>query len=409
MNANAVWMSSRAALPFSKSGLLPSRPEPGEAEEQVRKSLAAAALEPVAKALDRELRGRADAFLAGIERYRNHPYARDLDEKPVLWQEGTTRLRDYGGAGPALLVVPSLINRFYILDLTREASLLRFLASAGVRPLLVDWGAPGESERKFTLTDYVAGRLEVAADAAEEIAGGPLAVMGYCMGGLLALALAARRPSQVRALALLATPWSFHAERAGHAKLLGALAPAIALACAGAGEVPVDLLQTLFTAADPLVAMRKFSRFATLADGKRAQEFVAVEDWLNDGVPLALPVARECLAEWYGEDTPGCGLWRIAGRPVRPQRLQQPALVVVPGQDRIVPPKSAEALAEALPAAERLAPALGHIGMIVGSAAPLLVWQPLAHWLKERLAGGSQTRRGGLSKGRGTRRTRALP
>jgi polyhydroxyalkanoate synthase len=278
-----------------------------------------------------------------------------------------------------------------------------------VRPLLVDWGGPGEEERKFGLTDYVAGRLEAAADAAEEVAGSPLAVMGYCMGGLLALALAQRRPRQVRALVLLATPWSFHAERAGHARLLGSLAPSLALACAAVGEMPVDLLQTLFTAADPLVAVRKFSQFATLAEGPRAAQFVAVEDWLNDGVPLALPVARECLAGWYGEDTPGRGIWRIAGRAVLPRRVAQPALVVVPGQDRIVPPKSAEALIAQLPAAERLGPALGHIGMIVGGAAPRQVWQPLAEWLRNRSGARSQTGRGALSRRRGTRGTRALP
>src|SRR6185437_4308257 len=132
----------------------------------------------------------------------------------------------------------------------------------------------------------------------------------------------------------------------------------------------------LFTTADPLVALRKFSRFAALAEGREARHFVAVEDWLNDGVPLALPVARECLAGWYGADRPARNLWRIAGRPVLPHRIEQPALVVVPGQDHIVPPASAEALALALPAAERLVPPLGHIGMIVGRRAPDEVWQP---------------------------------
>ena len=46
-----------------------------------------------------------------------------------------------------------------------------------------------------------------------------------------------------------------------------------------------------------------------------------------------------------------------------------------------MPPASAEALALALPAAERLVPALGHIGMIVGGKAPREVWEPLARWL----------------------------
>ena len=91
------------------------------------------------------------------------------------------------------------------------------------------------------------------------------------MGGLLAVALAERRRRQVRALALLATPWSFHAERAGHARLLGMMAQPLRLACAALGEVPVDLLQMLFTAADPLVVLRKFSRFAALAEGRHVR------------------------------------------------------------------------------------------------------------------------------------------
>jgi len=394
LNATGLWASSRAAFPLLRNASLPSRPEFAERAAELQRSLAAAAHEGVSAALDRELKSRVGAFLAGIERYRHHPYRRDLPEPPTLWQEGTTRLLDYGKKGGApLLVVPSLINRAYILDLTQETSLLRFLAGAGLRPLLVDWGEPGALERAFGLTEYVAGRLEAAADAAEAAAGGPLGVMGYCMGGLIALALAARRPHQVRALALLATPWGFHGENAGHARLLGALCGPLALACARLGEVPVDVLQALFTAADPLVALRKFSLFAALADGPKAQHFVAVEDWLNDGVPLALSVARECLGGWYGGDTPARGQWRVAGRPVLPRRVAQPTLVVVPAQDRIVPPASAEALIAALPASERLAPSLGHIGMIVGSAAPKQVWQPLARWLVRRLGG-----RGGFPK-----------
>ncbi len=397
LNANAAWLSSRAALPLLRSGLLPLRPESAAEALALKESLAAAALEPIATALDRELRQRAGAFLAGVERYRHHPYRRALADPPLLWQEGTTRLLDYGRASdPALLVVPSLINRAYILDLAPATSLMRHLAGQGVRPLLVDWGAPGELERGFGLTEYVAGRLEAALDAATAAADGPVGVMGYCMGGLLALALAARRRRDVAALALLATPWSFHAERAGHAKLLGALAGALMLACAPVREVPVDVLQALFTAADPLVAMRKFSRFGAQADGPAAAHFVAVEDWLNDGVPLALEVAHECLAGWYGADEPGQGLWRIAGRAVRPQEVAQPALVVVPSHDRIVPPASAEAVVPALPKGERLVPSLGHIGMIVGRTAPAEVWRPMTRWLVRNLPRpGSKSRRKG--------------
>src|SRR3546814_10267711 len=47
---------------------------------------------------------------------------------------------------------------------------------------------------------------------------------------------------------------------------------------------------------DPQLVVRKFLAFGRLdAASRKAEEFVALEDWLNDGVPLAAPVARECL------------------------------------------------------------------------------------------------------------------
>ena len=50
-----------------------------------------------------------------------------------------------------MLVVPSLINRPYILDLAPGRSLLRWLAAQGLRPLLMDWGTPGAAEAGFDL------------------------------------------------------------------------------------------------------------------------------------------------------------------------------------------------------------------------------------------------------------------
>ncbi|MGO8916167.1 MAG: hypothetical protein ACLQJR_09690 [Stellaceae bacterium] len=97
-------------------------------------------------------------------------------------------------------------------------------------------------------------------------------------------------------------------------------------------------------------------------------------------------MAQECLAGWYGANTPGRGRWRVAGTAVLPQRVERPSLVVVPAQDRIVPPRTAEALADLLPAAERLTAPLGHIGMMVAREAPGAVWRPLAAWLHTHAA-----------------------
>jgi polyhydroxyalkanoate synthase subunit PhaC len=203
------------------------------------------------------------------------------------------------------------------------------------------------------------------------------------MGGLLALALALHRPADIACLALLATPWDFHAERHAQAQLLGMLVEWLRLVIGGAEPVPVSVIQGLFLALDPFLAERKFIRFAGLdPDGAAARGFVALEDWINDGVPLARPAALECARSWYRDNDPGRGLWRVADRPVRPDEIATPTLVVLPSRDRIVPPRSAEKLAAAIPGAIVLRPPFGHIGMMASDHAPAAVWDPIADWLR---------------------------
>jgi len=327
---------------------------------------------------------RHHAFIAGVAAYRRHPWRRELPDPPAVWQEGGSRLLDYGdgGNGTPVVFVPSLVNRAYVLDLAPGHSMLRWLAAHGIRPLLLDWGWPGEIERRFTLTDYVAGRLERALVAARQIGDGAVAVAGYCMGGTLAVAAAERRPDLVRALALLAAPWDFHADAPGRGAQVARLAAGVEALMAASGTLPIDAIQTMFALLDPDGIADKYRAFARLdPHGPRARLFVALEDWLNDGVPLAAAVAREVLAGWYGGNAPARGEWRIAGLPVDPSALAVPAFVTVPGRDRIVPPGAARPLAALIPGAILHEPAAGHIGMAAGSGAERALWEPLRDWL----------------------------
>lgn len=382
--ALTVLLSSPGGLPFLKNASLPWRPALRDRASALAAKLVAADPEALRATVEREMRRRLDLFFRGVERYRAHSYHRDLPDPPVVWCEGGSRLLDYGGTGRPVLFVPSLVNRSYVLDLSAQRSLLRWLPARGIRPLLVNWGAPGALERRYTLTDYIAGRLERALDAALELVNQPLPVVGYCMGGLLATALAQRRKRDIAALVLMATPWDFHTEAgdsAPHAaRLMAFCGPLLELW----GELPVDVLQALFTGIDPLSALRKFSQFGRLdADSSQAATFVALEDWLNDGVPLVAAVARDCLAGWYGRNDTQRLNWLVTGQPVDPGLLRLPALALIPAHDRIVPPASAAALATAISGCEVWTPPLGHIGMVVSAAAEKSVWQPLAGWLSQ--------------------------
>lgn len=385
--ANQLLLSSLAVWPSAKLGSPLWKPELAPRAAALAPDLARANPDAFAAALAREVLSRLECLGRGVAGYLAHPYRRALPDPPVLWQEGGTRLLDFGTPSmPIVLLVPSLVNRGYILDLAPNQSLARFLVAQGFRPLLLDWGDPGEAELSFDLTAYIQ-RLRRAIAAARAASGGPFTLAGYCMGGNLALAGALAAPHDIAALALLATPWDFQAGGAHQAALVKALAPMLAppeqASAAPPQALPVDVLQAFFWALDPLTALKKFTHFASLAAGsEEAQRFVAMEDWLNDGVPLAGPAARECLIGWYGENQPARGKWRIAGNRVLPQDWRGPSLVVLPERDKLVPKPSAEALLHALPGADRHDAPSGHIGMMVGPRAEAGLWQPLAAWLR---------------------------
>jgi len=392
-----TWASSESAWKLLKPGSQNSSParEPPETLAALLPEIGALEARSGAgqfeQALQREIRRRMARLADGVLAYQRHDVHRTLADPPAVWREGNTRLLDYGATSRgarkrgtrAVLVVPSLINRWEVLDLTKEKSLLRAMAAQGLRPYLVDWGTPDDEERRFDTTAYVA-RLERALGFVAKRARRAPAVLGYCMGGTLTVALAARKPRRVAGLALMAAPWDFHADRTGHAFLLST-GPLLAQLADRVGELPVDILQTLFWSLDPWLSVKKFGRFLGMdQQGEHAKEFVLLEDWLNGGAPLAGPTARECLVDWYGDNTPGRNKWVVGGRRIVPSKIKVPSLVMIPSGDRIVPPLSAAALADpkkGLKKARRIDVPLGHIGMVVSGRARELCWTPLIEWI----------------------------
>jgi polyhydroxyalkanoate synthase subunit PhaC len=267
-------------------------------------------------------------------------------------------------------MVPSLINPPTVLDLAAGNSLVDALAGAGLRPLLVDWGATDPGGLETMITERLVPLVEQLP--------GPVALAGYCLGGTMALAAAARLGTRVSRLALLATPWHFSAYGEARTGLAGWWQGAEPAASA-LGAVPMDLLQPAFWALDSDGLAAKYARFADLPDGPEATAFTTLEDWSNTGQPLSLAAARDLAETLFRDDASGRGQWQIGGQPVDPAGLDMPILDIIAGRDRIVPP--AAALTTAGPGTALHLDA-GHVGMVVGGRAPELLWRPLAGWLK---------------------------
>lgn len=112
------------------------------------------------------------------------------------------------------LMVPPCINKYYILDLQPDNSVVRHMVTQGHTVFLVSWKNPDASMAKISWDDYVGKGVIKAIDVAKEIGGTKqINVLGFCVGGTLtasALAvLAARNEHPAASLTLFTTLLDF--------------------------------------------------------------------------------------------------------------------------------------------------------------------------------------------------------
>ena len=292
--------------------------------------------------------------LEGLALYEQAQRPGGRPERPASATIGPASLRDCGGDGPPAVLVPSLINPPGVLDLDDQVSLAGAVAGMGRRVLLLDWGKAAER-----------GHLDLGGHIIELLVpllgglGERPALVGYCLGGTMAIAAANFVPAE--RVATLAAPWSFSAYPADSRQSLKRLWDSARPAAEHLGALPMEVLQGAFWSLDPMRTVVKFARFGDRDPGsEQARRFVALEDWANEGEPLPLPAARELIEDLFGSDLSGRGEWTVGGRKID-DRLDCPALHVTASADRITPAKAA-------PAGESVQLDSGHVGMVVGSA-----------------------------------------
>jgi polyhydroxyalkanoate synthase len=300
---------------------------------------------------------RAKKALAGLERYAAAPRSNLHNERPVAATVNGAALRDFGGQGRPVVLVPSLINPPHILDLDEEVSLARAL-TASRRVLLVDWGDARE-RADLDIGGHIERLLLPLIATVDE----PPALVGYCLGGTMAMAAAQLTP--VERVATLAAPWHFDGYDEAARRSLTAIWDSARTASGTLGALPMEVLQAAFWALDPERTVAKFAAFGALDPGSdEARRFVSLEDWANEGEPLPLPAARELFVDLFGSNRSGGGTWTIAGNTI-PEMPSCPTLHCLAANDHIVPAATAAT-------GQRVIIPSGHVGMIVGGKRAML-------------------------------------
>ncbi len=321
-------------------------------------------------------------FFKGVQKYQTHPWRREIEALPIAWERGEARLYHAKAGGMVrhktpVVLVPSMVNKSDILDLLPDRSLLRWLAAQGFEAYLFDWGQPAEDAGQAGFDEALLQRLVPAIESLEK----PVLMLGYCMGGLFTVAAATLRPDLVKGCLLLATPWNFH-DAAGQLKArLSLMQPMAVPYMKQYNRLPDSWMQAVFATLDPEGSIRKFASFAVMKEGDpREHVFMAVEDWLNEGVDLPAGIAATCMEEWYGDNLPMAGEWIVGGKPVTAGAVRVPTFVVAAKDDKIVPVDAAMAFAEQRVKCERFVANTGHVGLIAGRNAIEEIWKQMAAW-----------------------------
>lgn len=310
--------------------------------------------------------------------------------RSAVHREGTATVYRFGGAAPSrglpLLLVPSLINRWYVLDLRAGASVVEALVGAKLAVYCLDWGVP-EAEDRHLRWDEIVARLRRAAVRVLRHSGAErLGLLGYCMGGTLAAIHAALHPGQVAALVDLLGPIDF--SRAGRLRDMVDASFFDAGAIAEAGNVCAAQMQSGFVALRPTAALAKaVGALARRRAGGDLDGFYALESWAADNVPFPGEAYRSYIGELYQRNRLVAGEHRVAGRRVDLAAIRCPVLTVVAERDEICPPEAATALGPATSSddTEVVRVPGGHVGAVVGRRAARELYPALAAWLTRRL------------------------
>ncbi len=316
--------------------------------------------------------------------------------KDTIHAQGTLKLHHFRPQSHRLyrvpvLIVTSLVNQPYILDLVPGQSMVEFLLKQGFDVYMIEWGRPRKEHRHLSLEDHVLDRLptcveQVLAHSGER----ELSIIGYCVGGLLSVLWAAlasdpkvpSRKPPLKNLVCMATPVNSD----GLESLRAWMGPDFdeEALLSQHGNVPADWVQNTLRALRPLGKVAGAMNVLNQAGNEEViRSQLRMGKWESDNIPFPGGVFRQLVKAFLRENRLMHGNWEIGRQVVDLKHIRVPFLHLLAQDDHITPYASSRDLVQRVGSQDRQELILkgGHVGLVAGRGAQTRMWPTLDAWL----------------------------
>lgn len=314
--------------------------------------------------------------------------------KEVIWTKNKTKLYRYISDKPVehrvpILMIYALINKPYILDLTKGGSFVEYLVNRGYDVYLIDWGTPGYEDKNMKLDDYILDYIPRAVKKVLRTSGADeVSLFGYCMGGTMTSIFASLHPElPIRNLVFMTSPFDF-ADTGSYGKMLDESNFDVDKVVDTLGLIPPEMIDFGNKLIKPISNF--YGPYVSLVDRAENSSFVKswklLQKWLNDGIPFPGEAYRQWIRDFYQQNKLIKGELVVRGQRVDLSNIKANVLNLSGQNDIIAQPHQVEALMDVISSKDKqyIDLPVGHTSITFGSKATKITYPTVADWLESR-------------------------